>query len=97
MPRYDEHDLVAPAGTDYVIGYRPGAKGIRFAIATLAVKVAELISGSAVTSAFGQTGDVTRLYLVADDGTRLEVRAMLVPGTSPPVYELQVGQTHTPI
>jgi len=97
MPRYDEHVLVAsPAETDYAIGYRPGQKGIRYTIATLAAKVAALIDSSAVTSVCGQTGDVSRIYLVADDGARLELRAFLVPDTSPPVYELRLDQNHTP-
>jgi hypothetical protein len=96
MPRYDEHLLVSPAETDYGIGYRPGLRGIRFTIASIALKVAQMIDSSAVTSAFGQVGDVTRLYLPADDGSRHEVVVRLVQGTSPPVYEILVDQTHTP-
>ena len=30
--RLDEFDLVTPAAADFVVGYRPGAKGIRFTI-----------------------------------------------------------------
>lgn len=96
MPRYDEHLLVSPVETDYVIGYRPGVRGIRATIATFALKVAQLIDSSAVTSAFGQVGDVTRLFLPAQDGSRHEVVVRWVEGTSPPVYELLVDQNHTP-
>lgn len=95
MPRYDEHELVGqPADSDYGIGYRPGAKGIRYTFASLVAKVAAYIDASAVTSVCGQTGAVTRIFVIADDGSRLELQAFLVPDTDPPAYELRLGQNH---
>ena len=40
--------------SDYVVGYRPSARGIRFSVLSLIAK----IGSGLVTSVFGRTGDV---------------------------------------
>lgn len=88
-----------PATTDEVIGRRPGAKGIRFSFQALVNAVGAILNATPVHSVFGQTGTVSRLYLLAPDGTRHEVVAVLSPYTTPegaPIYELGIDQNHTP-
>jgi len=100
--RLSQFDAVVPTGTDYLVGYRPGQKGIRATFATIASVLGSLVGS--VTSAFGQSGNVTRLFLVADDGTRHEitlVKVQLPPpfdgAPAPPaVYELRVDLNNTP-
>lgn len=100
--RLSQFDAVVPTGTDYVVGYRPGQRGIRSTLTTLASVLGGLVGS--VTSAFGQTGNVTRLFLVADDGTRHEItlfKVQLPPpfdgAPAPPaVYELRIDQSNTP-
>ncbi len=91
--------LNAPAPTDEFIGRRPGAKGIRFSVQALIDQVGEELNATQVHSVFGQTGDVSRLFLAAPDGSRHEVVVLVSPFTNPdgsPIYELGIDQNHTP-
>ena len=95
MPRLSEFPQESPEESDFVIGYRPGYRGIRVVMSTFVARVAELV-GAYVNRAAGQTGTVTRLFLIADDGSRHEVIVRKAPGITPTVYELAVDQNHTP-
>lgn len=68
------------AGTDYIVGYRPGALGIRFTLSTLLTKIAT----SLVTSVFGRIGDVVAQPgdYTASDITGLGNSATLDVGTT---------------
>lgn len=90
--RLNQFDSVTPTESDVIVGYRPGSKGIRFTVQQLIDLTPG--GGGAVSSVFGQTGAVVRLFLVAGDGTRHEIVCFLNETTGE--YELGVDQNHTP-
>lgn len=58
IDQFDEQlTAVSVSNSDYIVGYRTGAKGIRFRVSTL---LAKLVAGM-VTSVFGRVGDVVAL------------------------------------
>lgn len=71
--RLDEFDPVAITDSDFIVGYRPGAKGIRFPISSLV----ELINGSPFSSPSISEEDADARYVSFDTADQLFLRKIL--------------------